>query len=257
MTVAAGWVGGTLPTLTCPPNSESPLTAALAQALTAADGLFQPAATGLMAFSDNRELRQVASTDPRVELLAQAHLDVNEGPCLDSLDRGGVVFSGDLGEDRRWPAMAEVAASSGLGAVLVAPMATGARPVGILAVLSDAGRCWSNTETRAAVSVAQLTTALLTATRRVTESERRAVQLQHALDARIVIEQAKGILAERHGLAPKQTYDRLRSRARNERRPVAELAREVVQQSARCRGTRHPAPGSESAGGGGRSRPQG
>ncbi|ASU82713.1 antitermination regulator [Nocardiopsis gilva YIM 90087] len=56
-------------------------------------------------------------------------------------------------------------------------------------------------------------------------------QLQHALHTRVVVEQAIGVLSERHQVAPRQAFERLRSAARSRGRKVADLAREVVQSS--------------------------
>ncbi len=55
-----------------------------------------------------------------------------------------------------------------------------------------------------------------------------AEQLQHALDARVVIEQAKGVLVAREGLTEREAFERLRRQARRQRRPVAEVAAEVM-----------------------------
>lgn len=55
-----------------------------------------------------------------------------------------------------------------------------------------------------------------------------AAQLQHALDSRILIEQAKGILAERHGVGVEQAFERMRAMARRTRRTVREIADGVV-----------------------------
>ncbi|MFI7149434.1 ANTAR domain-containing protein [Nonomuraea sp. NPDC050022] len=55
-----------------------------------------------------------------------------------------------------------------------------------------------------------------------------AEQLQAALDSRVVIEQAKGVLAERHGWAMEEAFARLRGHARDRNRRLAEVAQEVV-----------------------------
>lgn len=53
-------------------------------------------------------------------------------------------------------------------------------------------------------------------------------QLQHALTARIRVEQAIGILAERHRIRPRQAFEQLRSAARNRGRRVIDIAADVV-----------------------------
>jgi len=53
-------------------------------------------------------------------------------------------------------------------------------------------------------------------------------QLEHALTARIRIEQAIGVLAERHRIRPRQAFEQLRAAARNRGRKVFDIATDVV-----------------------------
>jgi ANTAR domain-containing protein len=57
----------------------------------------------------------------------------------------------------------------------------------------------------------------------------RTIQLQTALDSRVVIEQAKGILAERHHVSPADAFERMRRDARNRRIKLQALAGEIVE----------------------------
>lgn len=63
---------------------------------------------------------------------------------------------------------------------------------------------------------------------RVAALERTVAQLEHALAARVSTERAIGVLAERHGVPPRSAFETLRREARGQGRPVAELAREVL-----------------------------
>lgn len=56
-------------------------------------------------------------------------------------------------------------------------------------------------------------------------------QLEHALHSRVVVEQAIGVLAERHTMPPREAFEKLRSSARSRGRKVAELAQDVVESS--------------------------
>ena len=58
--------------------------------------------------------------------------------------------------------------------------------------------------------------------------EQTVAQLEHALTARVRVEQAIGVLAERHRLRPRQAFELLRSVARAQGRRVLEMATEVV-----------------------------
>ncbi|MDK3258771.1 ANTAR domain-containing protein [Blastococcus capsensis] len=63
---------------------------------------------------------------------------------------------------------------------------------------------------------------------RIAALERTVAQLEHALAARVSTERAIGVLAERHGSSPRTAFETLRREARTQGRPVAELAREVL-----------------------------
>jgi len=64
---------------------------------------------------------------------------------------------------------------------------------------------------------------------RVAALERTVAQLEHALAARVSTERAIGVLAERHGIAARAAFESLRGDARSQGRPVADLAREVLE----------------------------
>ena len=214
------------------PASRLSLQAALERVVQTAAELFKVAATGLMLVDDEQRLRNVAASDPRMDLLERAHLEAGDGPALEALDRGQFVYSGVLQDDERWPAFRAVAVPLGLHAVLAAPIRGGGDRVGVLAMLSDDRHPWSDAEAQAAVAFAELVSVLIVKAMRAREQERLAAQLQHALEARVLIEQAKGILMERHGIDSEQAYERLRHRARGERRRVAAVAREIITERA-------------------------
>jgi len=64
--------------------------------------------------------------------------------------------------------------------------------------------------------------------RRVVDLRRENEQLQTALESRIVIEQAKGVLAERHLLPPDVAFQALRTGARSDGRRLHDVAQEVL-----------------------------
>src|SRR3712207_5555508 len=69
---------------------------------------------------------------------------------------------------------------------------------------------------------------------RLAALERTVAQLEHALAARVSTERAIGVLAERHGTTPRCAFELLRGDARSQGRPVADLAREVLETLATC-----------------------
>jgi len=83
-------------------------------------------------------------------------------------------------------------------------------------------------EREAIVAFTELVALLILNAMEATERGRLAAELQGALDSRVVIEQAKGVLVGRHGLTTRQAFERLRRQARDQRRPLTEVARGVV-----------------------------
>jgi hypothetical protein len=77
---------------------------------------------------------------------------------------------------------------------------------------------------------------------RVAALERTVAQLEHALAARVSTERAIGVLAERHALSLRAAFETLRREARSHGRPVAELAREVLDSLSADLGSADPAP---------------
>ncbi|HKF00642.1 MAG TPA: GAF and ANTAR domain-containing protein [Actinomycetes bacterium] len=210
------------------PVSDLSLPAALDRVVQTADGLFKVAATGLMLIDDEQDLRNVAVSDPRMELLERAHLAAEEGPALEALAEGTFVYTGAIGDDSRWPRFREVALRLGLNAVLAAPIPNQTGSAGVLAMLSDARHPWTDAEAEAAVAFAELISVLIVKALQASARERLTAQLQHALGTRVLVEQAKGMLMERHGISAQQAYERLRRRARGERRRVADVAEEII-----------------------------
>jgi AmiR/NasT family two-component response regulator len=95
-------------------------------------------------------------------------------------------------------------------------------------VLAAEPHPWTEGEREAIVAFTDLVALLILNAMEARERGRLAGELQGALDSRVVIEQAKGVLVGRHGLSPRQAFERLRGLARDQRRPIAEVAAAVV-----------------------------
>lgn len=228
MTVTVERTRNALASLAGLPAAGLPVETALDQVIRTADAVFDAGPNALLLIDDDQRLRALPATDPRADVLERASLASGDGPCLEALTRNTFVYSGDLAADRRWPAFRALAVPAGLRAVLATPIPNHAGPVGVLATVSDHHHPWLDVDARAAGAFADLAAQLLANALRVREQERVTRQLQHALDARVVIEQAKGMLVERHGIAPDEAFDRLRQAARRDRRRVADVAAELL-----------------------------
>ena len=201
---------------------------ALDRVVAAADALFGVDGTALMLVDRDQVLRNLAVSDPRAALLEELQATHGEGPCVDAFDDKQPVAADDLGREDRWPAFSPEAARRSLLAVLASPIPYSEQAVGVVAVFAAGPHPWSEGEREAIVAFTELVALLILNAMEATERGRLAAELQVALDSRVVIEQAKGVLVGRHGLTTRQAFERLRRQARDQRRPLSQVARAVV-----------------------------
>jgi GAF domain-containing protein len=208
----------------------SPVTVeeALERVMASADALFGVDGTALMLVDRDQALRNLAVSDPRAGLLEELQEEHGEGPCVDAFEDKEPVAADDLATDDRWPAFAPAAAGGGLVAVLASPIPYSDQAVGVVAVFAGDPHPWTEAEQEAIVAFTELVALLILNAMEASERGKLAGELQLALSSRVVIEQAKGVLVGRHGLTTRQAFERLRRQARDQRRPLSEVARAVV-----------------------------
>jgi GAF domain-containing protein len=208
----------------------SPVTVeeALERVVATADALFGVDGTALMLIDQDQTLRNLATSDARAALLEELQAEHGEGPCIDAFEDKEPVAAGDLGSEDRWPAFAPPAAAGGLLAVLASPIPYSDHAVGVVAVFAGEPHPWTEAEREAIVAFTELVALLILNAMKASERGKLAGELQLALSSRVVIEQAKGVLVGRHGLTTRQAFERLRRLARDQRRPLSAVAREVV-----------------------------
>jgi hypothetical protein len=129
---------------------------------------------------------------------------------------------------RRWPAFARAAAEHGVEAVHTLPLTTAGRTVGALNLFLHRPGLLSPAQADVARAMASFGAVGLTQLEHVAEGRRVQAQLQEALASRVVLEQAKGVLAERHRVHPDRAFDELRQQARRQRRKLRDVAQEVL-----------------------------
>jgi GAF domain-containing protein len=208
----------------------SPVTVeeALDRVVASADALFGVDGTALMLVDRDQVLRNLAVSDRRAALLEELQEEHGEGPCVDAFDDKQPVAADDLGREDRWPAFSAGAARRRLLAVLASPIPFSEQAVGVVAVFAAEPHPWTEAEREAIVAFTELVALLVLNAMEASERGRLAAELQVALDSRVVIEQAKGVLVGRHGLTTRQAFERLRRQARDQRRSLTEVARAVV-----------------------------
>ena len=190
--------------------------------------LFAVDGAGLMLIDPDQLLRNVADSDGRVDQLEELQIDTGEGPCIDAFDDKELIHAADLAAEDRWPDFSPAAVDRGLRAVLASPIPYNQMAIGVVTVFSAEVRPWSPEGELALVAFTDLAALTIANTMQSEERGELAEQLQRALDARVLIEQAKGAMVARDGVSPGEAFERMRRQARAERRRVVEVAREIM-----------------------------
>jgi GAF domain-containing protein len=201
---------------------------ALRRIVLATHRLFAVDGAGLMLLDPDQLLRNVAVSDKRVHHLEELQIEHGEGPGIDAFEEKTMVDSADLAGEDRWPSFSPAAVDQGLRAVLASPIPYNQHAIGVVAVFSAKARPWSPEGELALITFTDLAALCIANTMASEERGEVAEQLQRALDARVVIEQAKGALVAREGLTERDAFERMRRQARRERRPIVDVATEVM-----------------------------
>jgi GAF domain-containing protein len=191
--------------------------------------IFAVDGAGLLLLTEGDVLRYVAASDKRGTIMEKLQEEIGEGPCLDAFEEGHPTLAADVARDARWPSLGPVAGKEGIHAVLGVPVRLDESPVGTLNVYASEFHEWDDGEVEAIQAFARIVASVLRSAIDAHVQGKLTLQLQYALDRRIVIEQAKGILMEREGLPAEAAFDRIRRHARSSRERVADVARRVVE----------------------------
>ncbi|WP_432492063.1 GAF and ANTAR domain-containing protein [Kineococcus auxinigenes] len=185
---------------------------------------------GLLVQDAHGHLQLLASTSDGAEALELFQLEARQGPCVDAHRTGAVVQCPDAAQLRhRWPELAPVAERRGVVAVHAQPLVVAGRTIGALGLFQGREGPLDPGELAVVRVMASLGAVGITQLERVAAGQRVQEQLQRALDSRVVLEQAKGVLAERHRVSPEEAFAQLRAAARSQRRRLHDVARDVVE----------------------------
>jgi GAF domain-containing protein len=189
------------------------------------------AAGGVMLASkgDTAEhLDLLACTDERARGLELFELQRQEGPCVDSYRLGVPVVEEDLARAQRWPRFTPIALERGYQAVYAFPMRLRGSVIGALNLFRTSTGAAASADIEVAQAFADMATIGILQERGMREARELAAHLQTALNTRIVIEQAKGVVAERLNCDMDQAYQALRWYARDRNIRLRTLAASVV-----------------------------
>ncbi len=191
--------------------------------------LLDVSAAGLMLADFHDQLQVMASSAEDIHLLELFQLQNAEGPCLECHRTGEPVSHPDLSlAADRWPRFAPAATESGFRTVHALPMRLRSRVIGALNLFHTDPHALAPEVTRIGQAMADVATIGLIQERSLHQHDTLVEQLQTALDSRVLIEQAKGVLAERHHIDSGHAFTLLRNHARNHGQRLTELATAVI-----------------------------
>jgi transcriptional regulator with GAF, ATPase, and Fis domain len=193
--------------------------------------LLEVDAAGLLLGDARGALRLVAASTEQARVVELFALQNDEGPCLDSYRTGQPVIVPDITTAQateRWPRFSAAAAEMGFVAVHAIPMRLRDQVIGTLNLFAAAPDGLAPAVALAARALVDVATIGILQERATREQELVAGQLQVALNSRVIIEQAKGILAERLQVTPDEAFVLLRRYARDHNLPLTRLAGDVI-----------------------------
>ena len=186
-------------------------------------------ASGLVLAGGETGLCGVQDGDARAARLRSLLLSPEEGPGHECCRSGVTLSNVDVAANAtRWPRFVTDAVRLGLTTVSTMPLQVPELRVGAVVLIDDGANSLSQPILRLGQTLADATANAVVAQRERQRNELRAGQLQEALTSRIVIEQAKGVLAERCQIGVDDAFRLLRDQARRQNRRLADLARDVV-----------------------------
>ena len=187
------------------------------------------AAAGLMLVGADGDLRVIASSSETIRVLELFELQSQEGPCLDCYLSGKQAMSPDLAlADSPWPRFSGEALAAGFRSVHAVPMRLRGAVIGALNLFRAEPGEMRQADVDAAQALADVATIAILQHRATLEAQVINQQLEHALNSRIVIEQAKGMVAERTSLGMEQAFMALRRHARNHNLRLVDVAEAVI-----------------------------
>ena len=191
--------------------------------------MFDVSAAGLMLVAPEGDLRVVASSSEEMRLVELFELQSDEGPCPDCYRTGEAVLNQNLARDcGRWPRFGPVALAAGFRSVHALPMRLRGATIGALNLFRADEGLLEEADVVAAQALADVATIAILQHRAAIQTHVVNEQLNHALNSRIMIEQAKGILAERAGLDMNDAFSWLRNHARNHSLLLIDVAQSVI-----------------------------
>ncbi|MEL4317471.1 GAF and ANTAR domain-containing protein [Leifsonia sp. YIM 134122] len=188
-------------------------------------------AGGLLIADADGTLQLIASTNEEVEFVEINQLNAGEGPCVDAFETGRGVTIADISEGDRWPAFRAASIKQGFQSMHAFPMRLRGHTIGAMGLFSVSVGQLGESDLAIAQSLADVATIGILQERSLRDTAMVADQLQRALDSRILIEQAKGIIAAQSGADMHTAFTTLRDYARSNQLKLSTVAEHVAERS--------------------------
>ena len=185
-------------------------------------------AAGVMLADGRGGLRLIASSDERMRLLELFELQGAQGPCLDAFSTGRAVQAGAADSRIRWPDFAPRASDSGFRMMCAVPLRVRTDVIGAMNLFRGTDAPFTADEMDIAQAMAEMAAIGLIQERAIRKRTVLTEQLQNALTSRVILEQAKGMLAEYLKMSVDDAFQLLRNYARTRNRKLSDVARDVV-----------------------------
>jgi len=184
---------------------------------------------GILLANANGGLEVVASTSEANTLVEIMQLDADAGPCLECFRIRAVVSVPDIDVgSSRWPDFCATALSHGIHSVYAIPLRLRETTIGTLNLMRNERGELNQQDIRAAQALADVATIGILQERTIRDASKLREQLQNALSGRVVMEQAKGVVAETANVSIEAAFTLIREYARSNRRPLSLVARQLV-----------------------------
>jgi GAF domain-containing protein len=192
--------------------------------------LVDASAVGLLLANQRGQLEFMAASDENARLLELFQVQNHEGPCLEAFRTAQPVINANLRDaSARWPRFAPRATAAGFRSVHAFPLRLRGEVIGALNVFgSDVGGVFDDADVPIVQALADVAAIALLQERAIRRGEILTEQLQGALNTRIVIEQAKGAIAQARGVSVDEAFAIIRSYARRSNRRLSEVAHAIV-----------------------------
>jgi hypothetical protein len=208
-----------------------------------AAGVVDAAAVGLLVADQHGRLQFMAASDENTRLLELFQVQSHDGPCLDAFNTAQPVINVDLrSAGGRWPRFAPQATASGFRSVHAFPLRLRDDVIGAMNIFGRDVGGLDESDAQIAQALADVAAIGLLQERAITRGEILTEQLQGALNSRIVIEQAKGAVAQAHDVTVEAAFELIRAHARRTNRRLHDVARLIVTDARTLSGLVPPLP---------------